>query len=153
MQFTLKAAFTQIATVALLVTTAVASPTPVPADVVSNAELDHWLATTDAKLTFITDTDIDTTNPLANRAALDTRVVYCSQRTVNVCGGACTVYQGNARCLDAPNTNCLFATTNVGFCDRAGCGGSCNQFSTCGTRLDGGFCYTPGTRSINVPFT
>ncbi|RPD58872.1 hypothetical protein L227DRAFT_612620 [Lentinus tigrinus ALCF2SS1-6] len=32
-----------------------------------------------------------------------------------------------------------------------GCGGSCNQLSTCGTRLDNGFCYTPGTASINVP--
>ncbi|RXW14280.1 hypothetical protein EST38_g11576 [Candolleomyces aberdarensis] len=151
MQFTLKATIAQIATVALFVTSAVASPTPVAANVVANAELDHWLATTDAKLTFIN--DVGTTNPLVDRATLNTRVVYCSRRTNNVCGGDCTVYNGNSRCLDAPGTNCLFATTNVGFCDRGGCGGSCNQYSSCGTRLDGGFCYTPGTRSINVPFT
>ncbi|KAL0061014.1 hypothetical protein AAF712_012187 [Marasmius tenuissimus] len=111
-------------------------------------EIYDWIATTDADLTFIGD-PID----LTKRAPLNTMVVYCSQRTQNICGGACTVYNGNARCLNAPNTNCLRATTNVGFCDRAGCSGSCNQYSSCGTRLDGGFCYTPGTRSINVPFT
>ena len=117
---------------------------------VTDAELDNWLATTDAKLTFVSDFD---NNPLADRAALNTRVVYCNRRTNNVCGGDCTVYNGNSKCLNAPDTQCLSATTNVGFCDRAGCGGSCNQYSSCGTRLDNGFCYTPGTRSINVPFT
>ncbi|KAJ2924839.1 hypothetical protein H1R20_g12265, partial [Candolleomyces eurysporus] len=151
MQFTLKATIVQIATVALFVTSAVASPTPVAANVVANAQLDHWLATTDANLTFIN--DVNTTSPLAGRATLDTRVVYCNIRSHNLCGGACTVYNGNSRCLDAAGTNCLFATTNVGFCDRDGCGGTCNQYSSCGTRLDGGFCYTPGTRSIIVPFT
>ena len=77
-------------------------------------------------------------------------VTYCSHRTQNVCGGPCTVYNGGAACLNAPDTNCLSATANVGFCDRSGCGGSCNQLSTCGTRLEDGYCYTPGTRSINV---
>ncbi|KAJ2913808.1 hypothetical protein MD484_g6612, partial [Candolleomyces efflorescens] len=149
MQFTLKAVFAQLVAVAFFATNVAASP--VAASVVTNAELDNWLATTDAKLTYIS--DVDTTNPLADRAALNTRVVYCNRRTNNVCGGDCTVYDGNARCLNAPDTQCLSATTNVGFCDRAGCGGSCNQYSSCGTRLDNGFCYTPGTRSINVPFT
>ncbi|KAJ3826849.1 hypothetical protein F5880DRAFT_1541559 [Lentinula raphanica] len=79
-------------------------------------------------------------------------VVYCNTKTVNVCGGSCTVYNGGAKCLNAPGTNCLSATNNVGFCDRGGCGGSCNQFSTCGTRMDDNFCYTPGTNSINVGF-
>ncbi|KAI0739157.1 hypothetical protein C8Q80DRAFT_1222341 [Daedaleopsis nitida] len=109
----------------------------------------HWLATTNAELTFIG----KPINPLAARSAQTTIVTYCSQRIDNVCGGACTVYNGNHACLNAPNTNCLSATTNVGFCDRGGCGGSCNQFSTCGTRLDNGFCFTPGTASILVPFT
>ncbi|KAH9925183.1 uncharacterized protein B0H18DRAFT_389947 [Fomitopsis serialis] len=68
----------------------------------------------------------------------------------NVCGGSCTVYNGSAKCLNAPDTQCLAATNNVGFCDKGGCGGSCNQLSTCGTHLDNGYCYTPGTKSINV---
>ncbi|KAI0373602.1 hypothetical protein BV20DRAFT_1041979 [Pilatotrama ljubarskyi] len=113
----------------------------------SHAEMMHWLATTDAALTIIG----DPINPLAPRSAQNTMVTYCSSRTQNVCGGACTFYNGGATCLNAPNTNCLAATHNVGFCDRAGCGHSCNQLSTCGTRLDNGFCFTPGTRSIIVP--
>ncbi|PIL23595.1 hypothetical protein GSI_14908 [Ganoderma sinense ZZ0214-1] len=113
---------------------------------VSHEQMMHWIATTDAELTFI-GTPL---NPLAPRSAQDTTVTYCSNRVDNVCGGPCTVYTGGATCLNAPNTNCLAATNNVGFCDRAGCGHSCNQLSTCGTRLDNGFCYTPGTRSILV---
>ncbi|KAJ3509170.1 hypothetical protein NLJ89_g5361 [Agrocybe chaxingu] len=127
-----------------------ASPTPevVPASFIwTDAEFDHWLATTDAEITYYGNT---APNPLAPRAALNTRVTYCSTRIENLCGGACTVYDGGATCLDAPNTNCLAATNNVGFCDRGGCGGSCHQLSTCGTRLDNNFCYTPGTRSIAV---
>ncbi len=93
----------------------------------------------------------DSINPLAPRSAQNTMVTYCSNRAVNVCGGPCTVYNGGATCLNAHDTNCLAATHNVGFCDRAGCRGSCNQLSTCGTRLDNGFCFTPGTKSILVP--
>ncbi len=78
-------------------------------------------------------------------------ITYCSSRTQNVCGGACTVYNGGATCLYAGGTVCIAATANVGFCDRQNCGGSCNQLASCGTRLDNGFCYTPGTQSIIVP--
>ncbi|KAI0755823.1 hypothetical protein C8Q74DRAFT_1320149 [Fomes fomentarius] len=109
-------------------------------------EILHWIATTDAELTFIG----NPINPLTPRAAQNTMVTYCSSRTQNVCGGSCTVYNGGATCLAAPGTKCLAATNNVGFCDRGGCGGSCNQLSTCGTRLDNGFCFTPGTASIIV---
>ncbi|KAK0489748.1 hypothetical protein EDD18DRAFT_1188137 [Armillaria luteobubalina] len=128
-----------------------ASPTPEPAPAAfiwSDVEFDHWLATTDAEITYYGNTGAP--NPLASRAALNTRVVYCSSRTNSVCGGHCTVYDGGATCLNAPNTACLGATNNVGFCDRGGCGGSCNQLSSCGTRLDRGFCFTPGTSSIIV---
>ncbi|KAI0716405.1 hypothetical protein C8Q76DRAFT_724119 [Earliella scabrosa] len=118
----------------------------IPTYLMSHEAMMHWIATTDAELTFIG----EPINPLVPRSAQATMVTYCSRRTVNVCGGACTVYNGGARCLDAPGTNCLAATNNVGFCDRAGCTGSCNQLSTCGTRMDNGYCYTPGTRSINV---
>ncbi|EIW54845.1 uncharacterized protein TRAVEDRAFT_130874 [Trametes versicolor FP-101664 SS1] len=113
---------------------------------VSHEAMMHWLATTDAELTFIGEPP----NPLTPRAAQNTMVTYCSSRTQNVCGGHCTVYNGGAACLNAPKTKCLSATKNVGFCDRGGCGGSCNQLSTCGTRLDNGFCFTPGTASIIV---
>ncbi|KIJ40975.1 hypothetical protein M422DRAFT_173082, partial [Sphaerobolus stellatus SS14] len=106
----------------------------------------NWLATTDATITYIG----APINDLTTRDALNTIVTYCNRRTNNVCGGDCTVYNGSARCLNAPDTQCLSATNNVGFCDRGGCSGSCNQFSSCGTRLDNNFCYTPGTRSINV---
>ncbi|KAK0477048.1 hypothetical protein IW261DRAFT_1584858 [Armillaria novae-zelandiae] len=128
----------------------IASPTPEPAAAAflwTDAEFDHWLATTDADITYHGNT---TPNPLARRDALTTRVTYCNRRTNSVCGGTCVVYNGGATCINAPGTVCLAATNNVGFCDRSGCSGSCNQLSTCGTRLDGGFCYTPGTASILV---
>ncbi|CAA7263907.1 unnamed protein product [Cyclocybe aegerita] len=146
-QFTFEMKFSTAVLLALAAVV-VASPTPeVPASfILTDAEFDHWLATTDAEITYVG----EPYNPLTERDILATRVTYCSQRVFNVCGGACTVYNGGATCLNAPNTNCLAATNNVGFCDRAGCGGSCNQLSTCGTRLDGGFCYTPATRSILV---
>ncbi|KAF9552085.1 hypothetical protein CPC08DRAFT_745012 [Agrocybe pediades] len=113
------------------------------ANIASEAEIMHFIATTDAKLTFIG-------NPIQRRNALDTTVVYCSSRVDNVCGGACTVYSGGPTCLNAPDTQCLSATSNVGFCDRGGCGGSCNEFASCGTRLSNNFCFTPGTASILV---
>ncbi|KAF6742458.1 hypothetical protein DFP72DRAFT_1105906 [Ephemerocybe angulata] len=124
-----------------------ASPAPFPAGIVSFEEIENWLATTDAKITYI---GVAPTNPLSKRAPQNTRVVYCSNRTNNVCGGPCTVYDGGAACLNTPDTNCLSATHNVGFCDRANCNGSCNELASCGTRLDNGFCFTPGTRSIIV---
>ncbi|KAF8905896.1 hypothetical protein CPB85DRAFT_903258 [Mucidula mucida] len=138
--------FTFVSTSLALLNVALSSPIVNTSIVITEAEFDYWLATTDAELTFIGDT-AKSHNPLA---AHDTRATYCSKRTVNVCGESCTVYQGGVACLNAPNTNCLAATNNVGFCDRSGCGDSC-QLSTCAFRLDDVFCYTPGTRSINVP--
>ena len=77
-------------------------------------------------------------------------VTYCDKALDGVCGGACTVYNGGAKCLGAPNTNCLFATNNVVFCASRGCTGMCSLFSSCGTILQNNFCYTPGTASILV---
>ncbi|KAF8957179.1 hypothetical protein BDZ97DRAFT_1763135 [Flammula alnicola] len=126
-----------------------AAPTAVPAvDIISVAEFKNWLATTDAKLTFIGDPITD--ENIDRRAPLNTIVTYCDTRVDNVCGGTCTVYSGGATCLDAWGTNCLAATNNVAFCDQGGCGGSCNQLSSCGTPMDNGFCWTPGTNSIVV---
>ncbi|KAG6818222.1 hypothetical protein H0H93_015269 [Arthromyces matolae] len=115
------------------------------------AEFNNWLATTDADITFVGE-PIDKARgvTLESRSALNTIVTYCSTRSGSICGGTCTVYNGGATCLAAPGTNCLSATHNVAFCDRGGCGGSCNNFANCGTRLDNGYCWTPGTSSINV---
>ncbi|KAI5831844.1 hypothetical protein K523DRAFT_345779 [Schizophyllum commune Tattone D] len=114
----------------------------------------HWLQTSDAELTFIGEPIPGVNAPedhaLDRRAALNTVVTYCNKRVNDVCGGACTVYNGQAKCLYAPGTNCLAATNNVGFCAGGSCGGGCNQLSTCGTRLGNGYCWTPGTNSIVV---
>ena len=107
----------------------------------------QWLSATDAELTFVG----APVNVLSTQSPDSVTVTYCSSRSQNVCGGACTVYTGGSACLNAPNTQCLSATANVGFCDHAGCSGSCNQYSSCGTRMDNGFCWTPGTKSIIVP--
>ncbi|KAK0494316.1 hypothetical protein EDD18DRAFT_1333282, partial [Armillaria luteobubalina] len=120
---------------------------PVSAAIWTDAEFDHWLATTDAKITYHGNA---TSNPLAPRDASITRVTYCSSIIGNACGGACTVYYGGATCLNAPNTVCLAATNNVGFCSSAGCVGSCTLLTSCEYYLDGGFCYTPDTKSIIV---
>ncbi len=113
---------------------------------VSHEQMMHWIATTDAELTFVG----KPINPLTPRSTQTTTVTYCSSRIDNVCGGACTVYTGGSTCLNAPNTNCLAATNNVAFCSSGGCSGACNQLSTCGTRLDNGFCVTLSTQSILV---
>ncbi|KAH9919845.1 uncharacterized protein B0H18DRAFT_881536 [Fomitopsis serialis] len=112
----------------------------------------QWLKSTDANLTFIGEPipGVNAPEGLVSRSAQNTIVTYCSHRTDNVCGGGCTVYNGGSTCLSTPGTNCLAAMNNVGFCDRGGCGGSCHQLSTCGTELDNGYCYTPGTASILV---
>ena len=123
----------------------------------SDDEFMHWLVTTDADITYIGEpidvNSFSTRSSLTRRAAESVKVTYCSHRVDKVCGGPCTVYNGGATCLNAPKTSCLAATANVGFCDHKGCSGSCNQLSTCGTRLDNGFCFTPGTKSIIVPFS
>ncbi|KAJ7836903.1 hypothetical protein B0H14DRAFT_3870669 [Mycena olivaceomarginata] len=118
----------------------------VPEGVVSVAAMKEWLSTTDAELTF-TGLPVEELgiNPLT------TTVTFCSTRTANLCSGPCTVFTGAGVCINTPNTRCLAATTNVAFCDRSNCGGSCNTLSTCGTRLDNGFCFTPGTASISIP--
>lgn len=94
----------------------------VTADILTQDEMINWLKTTDAKLTFVGEPIPGINSPagLVSREALSTTVTYCSQRIDSVCGGACTVYTGGATCLDAPNTNCLAATNNVGFCSSSG---------------------------------
>lgn len=122
-----------------------AAPNP-PAYLVSHEQMLHWLSNTDAKLNFVGAPP----NPLASRDGPTTTVTFCSSRIDSICGGTCNVYTGGPTCVDAPGTSCLAATNDVAFCDRGGCGGSCNLLSTCGSPLDNGFCSTPGTASIVV---
>lgn len=151
-----------------LLMTSMASPVDEPGvGIISDEEMDYFLSTTKAELIFVGDNGEERTfdNPLEKPA--NTRVTYCNRRVNKVCGGTCHVYNGGATCINASGTRCLAATHNVGFCDRGGyvsvaymeggrcsvfsrCKHSCNQLSTCGTRLDNGFCYTPGTKSILV---
>ena len=142
----------------------------IAADILTQDEMINWLKTTNAKLTFVGEPIPGVNAPagLVSREALHTTVTYCSQRVDKICGGACSVYTGGATCLDAPDTNCLAATKNVGFCSSPGCVrhvreehgnidhiacrcvGECNQLKKCKTHLDKGYCYTPDTVSILV---
>ena len=119
----------------------------VPGYLMTHDQMMKWLSTLAGEVTYVG----EPLNLLAHQAAVDTTVVYCSLRAANVCGAPCTVYTGGTTCLDAPNTNCLAATTNVNFCDNIRCNGRCSDLFSCPMRLDNGFCFAPATRSINVP--
>ncbi|OJT08592.1 hypothetical protein TRAPUB_519 [Trametes pubescens] len=90
----------------------------------------HFLATTDAELTFIG----EAINPLVKRSAQATTVTFCTKRVGNICGGTCTVYTGGATCLDAADTVCMSSTKDVGFCDQTGCNGNCELQRHVGVR-------------------
>ncbi|OSD00175.1 hypothetical protein PYCCODRAFT_1437714 [Trametes coccinea BRFM310] len=122
--------------------------TGITSSIVSEAEMAHWLATTDAELTFIGDRPAF--NPLDKRSAQSSTVTYCTKRVGPVCGGSCTVYSGSATCLETPDTMCLSATKDIGYCDAAGCQGNCDALSLCGSPLGGGWCFAPMTQSIVV---
>lgn len=94
----------------------------VPVTVLTQDEMINWLKTTDATLTFIGNPipGVNAPEGLVSREALDTTVTYCNKRVNSVCGGDCTVYTGGPTCLNAPDTTCLAATHDVGFCDRKG---------------------------------
>lgn len=93
----------------------------------------------------------DPFNTLGRRDGAVT-VTFCTQKSGTICSGSCTVQSGNGQCIATPGTNCLFATSDVAFCDSSDCGGSCNEFDSCGTVLENGFCDTPGTKGIAIPF-
>ncbi|PIL23594.1 hypothetical protein GSI_14907 [Ganoderma sinense ZZ0214-1] len=112
----------------------------------SHEEMMHWIANTDAKLTFIG----EPINPLIPRSAQVTTVTYCNTRVLNVCGGSCTVYTGGTTCLNAPNTACLAATFDVAFCNGAQCTGTCSDLYNCSVRMSDGFCAAPTTVAIFV---
>ena len=93
----------------------------------------------------------DPFNTLGRRDSSVT-VTFCTHKSGTICSGSCTVQSGNGQCIAAKGTNCLFATSDIAFCDRSDCGGSCNEFDSCGTVLENGFCDTPGTKGIAIPF-
>ncbi|KAI0334601.1 hypothetical protein GY45DRAFT_1318195 [Cubamyces sp. BRFM 1775] len=138
--------YTLAAFAAVAVAVPTTSETGTFSAIISDAEMAHWLANTDAELTFIG----EPFNPLLKRSAQTTTVTYCTKRVGPICGGSCSVYQGGATCLATPGTVCIAATNDIGFCDAAGCNGDCSDLASCGTGLNGGFCYTPGTASILV---
>ncbi|KZV63199.1 hypothetical protein PENSPDRAFT_616917 [Peniophora sp. CONT] len=117
-------------------------------DSTSHLELMDFIMNTNATLTFTGAKP----GSLAARAGGNVNVVYCTSRSGDVCGGSCTVYTGPATCISSPGTRCMKADFDVSFCDHGGCSGSCNQYNSCGTKLGNGFCDTPGTQSITVPF-
>ncbi|KJA22408.1 hypothetical protein HYPSUDRAFT_77410 [Hypholoma sublateritium FD-334 SS-4] len=151
MQFTSLLAFT-LAAFALGVG---ATPAPVNTHggVVSLAEMKAWVDAQDpANITLVGDPFAALNNPLSQRADLETATVtFCSTLSGSVCTVPCTTITSGPACLNAPDTNCLFATAQVSFCDHGGCGGSCNEFDSCGRVLQDGFCATPGTNSIAIP--
>lgn len=112
----------------------------------SQVEMMHCIATTDAELTFAG----EPINPLEARPAQKTMIIYGSSRVGNVCGGRCTVYNGGATCLAAPDTNCLSVTKDIGFCNQTSCGGMCTELVNYIQQLSNKFCFTPGTNFIVV---
>ncbi|EJF57435.1 hypothetical protein BD309DRAFT_431833 [Dichomitus squalens] len=155
MQFSVKSApfvFIVLVLASGAKTTPLAAELSAPSDepaayVVSHEQMMHWIATTDAELTFA-GTAI---NPLTPLAEPSTTVTYCVNRVDDVCGGPCTVYTGAAVCLSTPNVVCLSATNNIGFCTGSDCQGTCGEWFACNTSLNFGFCATPGTASILMP--
>ncbi|KAF7424785.1 hypothetical protein PC9H_010096 [Pleurotus ostreatus] len=119
--------------------------------IISIKELRNWIRTTKGEFKFIGEKFDLEDNPLASRDTEFTTVTFCSNRDGGDCNPPCTTFSGSNACLSTPNTNCLVATTDVLFCGSPGCGGICNSFNSCGTRLNNNFCFTPSTQSIRVP--
>lgn len=118
----------------------------------TDEQLDHWLANTDATLTFIGEGS-NVPSTLQKRGERNTRLVYCTLMTGSVCGGTCSVYNGNAACINTPGTSCIQASGPVAFCSKQNCGDPCTQLANCLAWMNDGFCGTPDTGSIIVPFT
>lgn len=110
--------------------------------------LDRWIDETDATLNFAGAERGNPMNPF------DLRIIWCSERRENVCGGTCTVFTGAGdQCLRTmQSTACLAATRNVRFCADERCESPCNIYTECGVRMDSGFCVAPFTRSIQSEY-
>lgn len=84
-----------------------------------------------------------------------TTITYCNTYD-GTCGGVCvTTTVDGAKCLDVPGTNCLKADANVIFCNDTTCAvqdltGACNNYNNCAILTSDGYCWTPGTNSIQT---
>ncbi|KAI0334231.1 hypothetical protein GY45DRAFT_90830 [Cubamyces sp. BRFM 1775] len=116
----------------------------------SHAELMAWISTIDPSLLTYTGPSNATSPDLASLPEADTTVVYCAKRSGSSCAAPCTVHVGGPGCIYAPGTSCLAATADVSFCSTSDCTRYCNAYSTCGIKLDEGYCWTPNTNSIFV---
>ena len=110
----------------------------------------HWLATTDADVTFI-GAPIDPLAPRDRAAAQNTIVTYCSGDPLGpLCTGLCVAYNGPPACIYVPATQCISAKNDDNLCTTNDCSGTCTRLSNCSTPLPIGFCYTPSTKSVSV---
>ena len=111
--------------------------------------LGRWIENTDAQLRFVGEPDGGHLNPF------HVRIIYCSQRKENICGGRCTVYTGPGdQCLRTEGrVDCLAATHDITFCATQTCSEHCNGYALCGVRMESGFCLTPSTNSIQIPIS
>ncbi|KAJ3526217.1 hypothetical protein NMY22_g7362 [Coprinellus aureogranulatus] len=120
--------------------------------IMTDEQLDHWLANTDAELKFIGEKSY-VPGTLRKRGEKSTRLVTCTTANGSNCGGSCSVYNGNAACLNVAGTVCIQASGPVAFCSKANCADPCTQLANCLAWMNDGFCGTPDTNSIIVPFT
>ncbi|KAJ8454407.1 hypothetical protein ONZ51_g13041 [Trametes cubensis] len=100
----------------------------------------------------------DNLHPLSPDSPADMTVVYCENAVGAECNTPCTLYNGPGNvCLSAPGTSCLLATADVTFCSTPDCSGAMTAFCNilqqyCPTHMmEGGYCFTPNTKSISVP--
>ncbi|KAH6893645.1 hypothetical protein BKA70DRAFT_1323674 [Coprinopsis sp. MPI-PUGE-AT-0042] len=115
----------------------------------SPEDLEKWIAETDATVNYIGPGRISPINPF------EVRIIWCSERRGDVCGGECTVYTGGGdQCMRTmQSTACLASTSNIRFCATDTCEPACNLYDECGVHMDSGFCVTPHTSSIQIVTT
>ncbi|KAF9554392.1 hypothetical protein CPC08DRAFT_766741 [Agrocybe pediades] len=130
--------------------TAATAAADVATKIVSKEEIMKFITTTNAELTF-TGKPINFKAAKPDAALDSTVVVYCSSIVENSeCGGRCSVYNGDSTCLSTPDTQCVYASANVALCNGGRCSGSCIDTASCRTFTNNGFCYSPGTESIQI---
>ncbi len=76
-----------------------------------------WVDTQDpSEMTLIGDPFAALRNPLSNNTdSVQVTVTFCSTKSGTVCTAPCTTVTSEAACINAPGTNCLFATSQVAF--------------------------------------
>ena len=113
-------------------------------------DMDDWLASTNASVNYILNSQF--TSPVNSS---DIRIIACTRRTGNECGGECWAYQGpqGGQCMpldqgQVGSIRCIGMTSNVQICTGRICSGDCDIFTSCTEQLDHNFCYKPDASSI-----